>query len=157
MNKSVMIKRIALSFLTLSAISFIFINSSFDAVSSDTQSLGFTAMINEFLHSIDITITLSNYFVRKCAHFAEYFLLGTLLYFTVKSFLKKLDYKILIAPAMGLLVASVDETIQLFSYGRSGQISDVLLDFFGVCTAVLIFFLFSKMRKSPKDKEVSYE
>lgn len=153
-NKSLMCKRIVLSLVTLCLIAYIFINSSFDADTSDSHSLGVTDILNNFLHSLNINITLSNHFVRKCAHFTEYFVLGVLLFYTVKAYISKIDYKVLIAPACGLSVAAIDETIQLFSYGRSGQISDVLLDFSGTCTAVLILFFISRMRKSKKDKEV---
>ena len=153
-NNPALIKRVSLTLLTLFVIAYIFINSSFDADTSDSHSLGVTDILNNFLHSLNINITLSNHFVRKCAHFTEYFVLGVLLFYTVKAYISKLDYKILIAPACGLSVAAIDETIQLFSYGRSGQISDVLLDFSGTCTAVLILFFISRMRKSNKDKEV---
>ena len=41
-----------------------------------------------------------------------------------------------------MLVASVDETIQLFVSGRSGQVSDVVLDFVGVlCGSVLLLII----------------
>ena len=50
---------------------------------------------------------MNDYVIRKVAHFTEYAVLA------------------------GLLVALTDETIQLFAPGRSGQISDVWLDFAG--------------------------
>lgn len=153
-KKSVAIKRVVLSLLTLFLIAYIFINSSFDADASDTQSLGVTAMLNDILHSLNINIILSNHFVRKSAHFTEYFVLGVLLFYTAKAYFSKIDYKIIVAPISGLVVACVDETIQLFATGRSGQITDVLLDFSGICTAVLILYVISKMRKFKKDEEV---
>ena len=37
----------------------------------------------------------------------------------------------------GLLTALTDETIQLFVPGRSGQVTDIWIDFSGVMTAFL--------------------
>jgi len=102
--------------------------------------------LNSVLHSLNLSIVLSDHFVRKCAHFVEYFVLGTLLFFTVKLYLSKNSVKIFSAVAIGLAVAIVDESIQLFSVGRSAQFSDVLLDFFSVCTAVTMLYFAVKMK-----------
>ena len=53
---------------------------------------------------------------------------------------------------IGLAVAGIDEGIQTFVQGRSGQISDVLLDFFGVTAACLILTLLHTLRKRKQDK-----
>jgi VanZ family protein len=44
-------------------------------------------------------------------------------------------------------VPSVDETIQLFVDGRSGQVTDVLIDCAGACTGVLLTWLASRVRR----------
>ncbi len=152
-NKSIIFKRIIFTTLTLFLVGFIFYNSALDADESTVYSSGVLSIIEDFFHSLRINITISENFVRKCAHFAEFFTLGALLSFTVQSYINKLNYKFLSAPLLGLAVACIDETIQLYSAGRSGQLSDVILDFFGVCTAVLLFYLISKCVKK-KDKEV---
>ena len=41
----------------------------------------------------------------------------------------------------GLMTALTDETIQLFSPGRSSQVTDVWIDFAGVVTGTLLAFL----------------
>ena len=41
----------------------------------------------------------------------------------------------------GLLTALTDETIQMFSDGRSSQLTDVWLDFSGVCSGVFAALL----------------
>ena len=73
--------------------------------------------------------------VRKAAHFAEFFLLGLLLwgdgYFL-------LGGRTLPMLAAGLAAAALDEGIQTAVPGRSGQLRDVLLDFAGVCAAFLV-------------------
>lgn len=147
-DKTLVFKRSVLSFLTVLLIGFIFYNSSLNADDSSVQSSGVLDFINNLFRANSIDFCFSENFVRKCAHFAEYFALGALLFFTVKSYVNKLDYKITLAFIIGLVTACVDESIQLFSKGRSCQLSDVVLDFFGVCTAVLIFcFIFKCVSK----------
>ncbi|MBQ7133688.1 MAG: VanZ family protein [Ruminococcus sp.] len=134
-------------------IAFIFINSALDADTSSKESMGVLQFINNIFSTLNINLTLSENFVRKCAHFVEYFVLGTLLFFTARAFADLQIRKLFVPLCVGFLTACVDETIQLFSFGRSGQFTDVLLDFFGVCTAVFIFYIFTKYSKR-KDKEV---
>ena len=53
--------------------------------------------------------------------------------------------------SIGLFTCFVDETIQLGVEGRSGQVSDMWIDFFGVLlgTAVMLvaFWIYRKIRK----------
>lgn len=69
------------------------------------------------------------FFIRKLAHFAEYFVLGVLVLQTLKQ--TKCPKQVLVSLVICVLVASCDETIQLFSGGRSGKVVDVLLDSVG--------------------------
>ena len=85
---------------------------------------------------------ISELFVRKAAHFCEFFVLGYLLWKTHK----KCRRPWLPALAGGLLTAMADEGIQRFVPERSGEIKDVLLDFAGVCLAVLINGLINERR-----------
>lgn len=153
---NIVIKRVVLCVLTLSMISFIFINSMFDAVESSEQSSFVLNLLNSVLHSLQININLTEHFVRKSAHFAEYFVLGTLLFLTVKSFIMKLNVKILSASFIGLLIAVVDELIQLTSLGRSAQFSDVVLDFSGVVTSFVVWYIIFKLiiNRNSNGKEV---
>lgn len=80
----------------------------------------------EFLHTL----------LRKTGHFSEYLILGILSMITVQQ--TELRYKRWTGLGFCLLVASVDETIQLFVSGRSGQVSDVLLDFVGALCGILL-------------------
>ena len=48
----------------------------------------------------------------------------------------------------GLFTAILDETVQLFVDGRSGEVLDVLIDFSGVLVSVLIMTFFIKRKKS---------
>lgn len=149
-NETLVLKRVFLSIMTVFMIGFIFYNSSLSADDSTVHSTGVRELINNLLSTLNIDVVLSENFVRKCAHFAEYSVLGTLLFFTVKSYINKLDLKITISLILGLVTACIDEIIQLFSAGRSGQFSDVILDFFGVCTAVLLFYFIFKCASKRK-------
>ena len=73
---------------------------------------------------------VTEFIVRKIAHFTEYFVLGL----ELELYLKR---KWLLAAGVGFVVAFMDETIQMFS-GRGPLISDVWLDFFGCITAVAV-------------------
>lgn len=154
-KNKIVIRRVMLTILSVLMIGFIFFNSALDADLSSDHSGGVREFINSVLSSLHTNIVLSEHFVRKCAHFAEYFVLGTLLFYTVYSYVLKLSKRIYIAPLSGLLVACIDESIQLFSEGRSAQISDVMLDFFGVCLAVILFYIITDLyiKGNPKVRE----
>ena len=79
---------------------------------------------------------MTDHVLRKCAHFAEYAVLGAL---TAAALLP------------GTFAALCDETIQLFVPGRSGQIADVWLDTAGYLTgALLTLLIFRLCRKRPE-------
>ncbi len=81
--------------------------------------------------------------VRKTAHFTEFFILGTILSFLVRSigfgwFGYGLFY--------GLTVGVINEFIQSFT-GRGSSVADVLIDFSGFCIAVLLFRVIFTFKK----------
>ena len=80
------------------------------------------------------------FFVRKLAHFTEYFILGVLMFLSVNE--TSISRKEIVTIILCVLVASCDETIQLFSAGRSGKVADVLLDSAGAITGVLLLKVF---------------
>lgn len=75
------------------------------------------------------------FFIRKLAHFTEYFILGVLVLLTLKQ--TRCPKQILVCFLICVLVASCDETIQLFSGGRSGKIADVVLDSVGAWCGIM--------------------
>ena len=81
---------------------------------------------------------MNDYIIRKIAHFTEYLILGGLLF---GAFPDRQRAAIIESIFAGFLAAFFDETIQLFSPGRSGQISDVWLDAAGFCLMQLILRL----------------
>lgn len=84
-------------------------------------------------------------FIRKVAHFTLYTIGGFLIYnmFNLYNISnnKKLSYSIL----TGVLYSSSDELHQLFVPGRSGMITDVIIDSLGVVTGILIFIIILKI------------
>ncbi len=91
--------------------------------------------------------------IRKIAHFSEYTVLGILASLMIRE--TNCKRPVLSPWVIGALVACCDETIQLFSNGRSGQVTDVMLDSAGVlfgCVVVWKFFT----RYAKDDKNVPY-
>lgn len=86
--------------------------------------------------------------IRKTAHAVEYAILGSLLVGAYIDSKRKRSLCILVPWAIGALYAASDECHQLFVPGRSGQVSDVLLDSTGVlCGVVLIVLLYGVSEK----------
>ena len=83
--------------------------------------------------------------LRKSAHFFEYFLLAILIMNMLLSFgLSK--WNAFICSIVCLLYAISDEVHQLFTDGRSGCVSDVLLDSSAAFIATYLFNRFINMR-----------
>ena len=128
---------------------FIFARSLRSAEDSTEESAFFLEFIRRFLPSV------SMHFVRKLAHFTEFFILGCLssALFQRAFGEKKCPVVIgcLAALCYSLAVAVTDELLQLTSPGRSCQISDMLLDFSGAAAGtilLILIILFLKRRNS---------
>ena len=87
----------------------------------------------EFLHTL----------LRKAGHFSEFFVLGVLAMLSVLQ--TKVRYRLLSALSFCALVAAVDEAIQLFVSGRSGQVTDVVLDSVGALCGIVVFVCVRKI------------
>ena len=81
---------------------------------------------------------VTNFLVRKTAHFTEYLVLGVLAAraFCVTRIAWRID--LLYLAVFLVMVPSIDETIQLFVPGRSGLLTDVAIDCCGALTGVLL-------------------
>ncbi len=86
--------------------------------------------------------------VRKLAHFTEFALVGfwfmLCLRVYTRHFVKHVSWPLFV----GLLVAVLDETVQLYVPGRSSSVRDVLIDFGGVVCglfAALLILMFCRM------------
>lgn len=93
---------------------------------------------------------------RKAAHFAEFAVFGGILGVAADKIRCRSDIGIIKFPVRtafltAFMVASADEFIQIFSRGRSPMLKDVVLDFGGAVTGiVLAMFLISFRRKRKK-------
>jgi len=112
--------------------------------------------LTDWLRSIGLPV--SDHFVRKSAHFCEFCLLGcelTLLFWLRSGVSLQNGCNCAFA---ALLTAVTDESIQLFS-GRGSQVQDVVLDFGGALTGILLMSLALKQigrRKGTVSKRESY-
>lgn len=135
------IARPIMTILSVLAVGFIFLHSIMDAETSSAESGWMRDILNSAFRAININIVLDDFAVRKLAHFTEYAVMGALLSVTVFLYVSKRLKTFLLTLPIGLAVAVIDETIQMFSEGRSPQFTDVLIDFFGVLIAALIIQL----------------
>jgi len=87
----------------------------------------------------------TEHFVRKSAHFLEFFTLSFFLMVHVFSLLeykrKKNLFSFLIVIPLGVIYAIFDEYHQFFVDGRGPMAKDVLIDSAGVLTGALIAFI----------------
>lgn len=77
-----------------------------------------------------------NRIVRKLAHLTEFTILGGILYVVLRHYI---EYGTVVKTiGVGIVIASLDEFIQLFSLGRSSQLSDVLIDTVGIIIGISV-------------------
>lgn len=160
-------KVISAGILVVLWIGFIFANSLQTGENSGALSGTIVELIIESLPQLTswFTIDQLHFFLRKLAHFSEYAILGMWLWIfwlqvtknqvrqlsrakyqaqTSRMLWSKKEYRTIISQTMtisllsGLLVALSDETIQTFIPARSGQVTDVWIDFMGIITAQIV-------------------
>ena len=133
--------RVIFTLALIGCIAFIFSNSMQIGVVSEGASGRVLRLVQRVLTRLGMAGLASHitmHFIRKLAHFCEYALEGFLLMLCLRvytrHFVRHMSWPIL----GGLLTALTDETIQLFSPGRSSQVLDVWLDFMGVLAGLLV-------------------
>lgn len=147
--------RIVMTILTVAAVGFIFGNSLMNADDSSAESGRILEFINSLLRSVNPDFELSEFAVRKAAHFTEFAVLGALLSVTFRLYVQKSLKAALLAASAGLCTGICDELIQMSSSGRSCEIRDMLIDFSGVVFAALIVFLILRLKDRRKKNERS--
>ena len=85
----------------------------------------------------ELAAHVTQHFIRKLAHFCEYTLEGFLLMLCMRVYSRHPLRHISVPLLGGVLTALADETIQLYSPGRSSQVTDVWLDSVGVLAGIL--------------------
>ena len=106
------------------------------------------------LTGIHLPADLMHTIIRKTAHFCEFFMLGVLAYQASKYLFQKRqkNQKYWASLLYGALVAVADESIQFCTgAGRAMRVTDMILDTFGVATAIFVMMLIAKSRKKHKN------
>lgn len=159
MSSELTLKRKILNWIfiaaTLSWTVFIFSNSLNTATESLEQSgifVTFFVNIANAIYGDSIPMGLTEYIelhlvdhIRNMAHVIEFFILYLLARASFKSF-HKIERVTTHALLYGLIIISVDETIQIFVEGRGFQIKDLLLDTLGIILGITVIFITSYFR-----------
>lgn len=124
--------------IVISVILFIWINSILPSNVSSEQSGFFTKILSSILDALKANYEPSrvSVFIRKLAHFTEFFLLGlSVMYAEHFKFNRKYILHI------GIVVAFIDESIQFFVPGRNMATLDIFIDYCGYMLALGIVYL----------------
>jgi len=84
------------------------------------------------------------FWIRKLAHFTEYFILGLMMVNTVRSIDKKYLYGLV------FLVPVIDESIQYFTPGRAMSVIDMGIDASGLLLGIVFLSTVYAKLKAPK-------
>ena len=136
--------RVVFTLALIGCIAFIFSNSMAVAEVSSVSSGRVLQLLQAVLRRLGmpgLAQRLTMHLVRKLAHFCEYTLEGFLLMLCMRVYSRRPLRHITVPMLAGVLTALTDETIQLFSEGRSSQVTDVWLDSAGVLAGILAALL----------------
>ena len=145
---------------------YIIMHSCLDAAESTKASSQVVEVAEEVVNTVrPDTITAENHdsfatFIRKAfGHFGLFAVSGILsslaLYLSLSPYEWSKHYiNVVFSLAFGLMMGIITETIQLAVPGRSGQVTDVLIDFSGYLLGTLILglIIFLVLRKKNKNK-----
>ncbi|WP_317366599.1 VanZ family protein [uncultured Tyzzerella sp.] len=126
--------------ITILIISFVFYNSMQNGESSSNTSTAVLMFVNNLINTIGLNFQVSGHFIRKLAHFIEFFALGIFLMLTFEAFTNRLFSIIGFPMFFSIFIPVIDEFIQIYSPGRASSVKDVLLDFSGAILGVLLVF-----------------
>ena len=135
--------RIVLILLILSTVAYAFYQSSLPPAKSTEKSDNAAEILEQIIPPETKPGEYVQKNIRKIAHFTEFFILGLWTSLYVVAFLRKWGAFVALLP-FGMIIALLDETIQIFSK-RGPLVTDVWVDVFGyTCAAfaVVISFLF---------------
>ena len=133
--------RVIFTFALIGCITFIFTNSMQVAAVSEGASGRVLERMQQILRVLGLNGAahdLTMHIVRKLAHFCEYMLEGFLLMLCLRVYTRHLLRHVSWPILGGVLTALTDETVQLFVPGRSGQVTDIWIDFSGVMTGLMV-------------------
>ena len=93
------------------------------------------------------------YPIRKTAHATEYAILGILILNAMIVFMQEYENigrKMIQAFAGAVFYAMTDEFHQLFVPGRSGQITDIMIDGGGAACGIVLFYIVYRIRSKKR-------
>ena len=155
----VIVGRVVFTLALAGCIWFIFSNSMAVAQVSSASSGRVLTLLQGALRRLGhpaLAQRLTQHVVRKMAHFCEYMLEGFLLMLCMRVYSRHPLGHITMPMLGGVLTALTDETIQLYSPGRSSQVTDVWLDSVGVLAgilAALVLMALCRLLFHHRDKE----
>ncbi|MDE7303406.1 MAG: VanZ family protein [Oscillospiraceae bacterium] len=139
-------RKIILALCVAGCLGFIWTNSVMPgSISSEFSSYAGKILKMIFGESFAVSETI----IRKLAHCCEFGVFGLILSLF---FYERLAERLPLVGFFGLGAAVLDETIQLFSDGRSSQIKDVWIDFSGFTAGTLFIFIIYFLDKEVKGK-----
>ena len=145
MSRKNQVRLLNLSILLI--LCFIWSNSMMTAQESGGMSKGILTWLGEFIPFF--AGGAHHTFLRKLAHFSEFFLLGVVCSAQRVKSEKLLTFGLI---SFGLISACIDETIQIFVLGRSSSLLDVWLDIVGYATGVAVVAIGYAIAKKRKEK-----
>ena len=93
-------------------------------------------------------LSITEAIVRKCAHFILFLVLGVLVLMLVESYKESKQLAIVFAALICLAYGVSDELHQLFVAGRDGNFTDVMIDFCGSVSGIVILKLIRKIKRN---------
>ena len=132
--------RVLFTMALIACIVFIFSNSMQMGAVSEGASGRVLRLVQRALTRLgmpELAAHVTQHFIRKLAHFCEYTLEGFLLMLCMRVYTQNYIWHISVPLLGGVLTALADETIQIYSPGRSSQVTDVWLDSAGVLAGIL--------------------
>ncbi len=90
----------------------------------------------------DVNVVSLNYFIRKCAHFLAYLVLGIIVLFAMRRIGVMGKQGVVFTLLLCIGYAITDELHQAFVPGRTPKLLDVLIDSSGASLGIGMFILF---------------
>lgn len=162
-NRKVKALRIVIAVLLIADMALIFAFSAQKAEQSDGTSTGLIEILAKIFYpgfealereAQQAVVASFQFVVRKAAHLTEFASLGVLLCAFAFTFGEKIRY-FLFSFLFGVFYAGTDEFHQLFVDGRSGQLSDVLVDTTGVLLGMAVFYFVVRIVVKIRQKHTS--
>lgn len=137
--------RVLAWFVVIAWMSVIFYLSHQPASTSSKLSAGITQRFIQIIDTLIPFVYLSldtwHFLIRKSAHFIAYFLLGVFIVNALYVSGSRNYRAMIIAIITSFVYAISDEVHQLFIPGRSGEITDVLIDTIGATSGIILYRL----------------